>query len=140
MLRELAAREPKAKAARPEAFVDLTFINELDSSEFIDDLYKNQPAGTRRGQRVTRGPVGDEKSKRVVEKTRSGVAVAKSVASPPPGESATEYTVEPGDTLSHLALWYYGDAHKWEKIYEANKETIKNPDYIYIGQRILIPS
>src|SRR5207249_7420459 len=43
MLRELAARDPKAKAARPEEFVDLTFVKELDSSGFIDRLYKTQP-------------------------------------------------------------------------------------------------
>ena len=43
MLRELAARDPIAKAAKPEDFVDLTFIKELDSSGFIDRLYKTQP-------------------------------------------------------------------------------------------------
>ena len=33
-----------------------------------------------------------------------------------------------------------GDPFKWEKIYEANKETMNNPHYIYVGQRIVIPS
>ena len=51
-----------------------------------------------------------------------------------------QYTVERGDTLSYLALRHYGDPFKWEKIYNANKETMKNPDYIYVGQRIIIPS
>jgi NitT/TauT family transport system substrate-binding protein len=41
MLRELAGREPKTKPARPEEFVNLTFIKELDSSGFIDRLYKS---------------------------------------------------------------------------------------------------
>jgi nucleoid-associated protein YgaU len=48
--------------------------------------------------------------------------------------------VEPGDTLSSLALRHYGNAHKWEKIFQANKGTMKNPDYIYVGQVIIIPS
>jgi nucleoid-associated protein YgaU len=51
-----------------------------------------------------------------------------------------EYTVEAGDTLSGLARKYYGDGLKWEKIFAANKQTMKNPNYIYIGQRITIPS
>jgi nucleoid-associated protein YgaU len=51
-----------------------------------------------------------------------------------------EYTVNLGDTLSHLALRFYGSAHKWPKIYEANAGTLKNPHYIYIGQQLLIPA
>jgi nucleoid-associated protein YgaU len=42
--------------------------------------------------------------------------------------------------LSYPALRHYRDAFKWEKIYEANKQTMKNPDYIYVGRRIIIPS
>ncbi|MGH7854354.1 MAG: ABC transporter substrate-binding protein, partial [Candidatus Binatia bacterium] len=44
MLRELAATNPKDAAARPEDFVDLTFIKELDGSGFIDRLYKKPAA------------------------------------------------------------------------------------------------
>jgi hypothetical protein len=40
MLRELAVKNPKAQAARPEQFVNSTF----DSSGFIDGLYKAAPA------------------------------------------------------------------------------------------------
>jgi nucleoid-associated protein YgaU len=39
-----------------------------------------------------------------------------------------------------LALQYYGNARKWQQIYEANKETMKNPNYIYIGQKVLVPT
>ncbi len=44
MLRELSARNPKAQAARPEQFVNTTFLRELDSAGFIDRLYKETPA------------------------------------------------------------------------------------------------
>src|SRR5262245_7343728 len=43
MLQELAAKDPKAKTARPEEFVNLSFIKELDGSGFIDRLYATQP-------------------------------------------------------------------------------------------------
>ena len=42
MLREMGVKEPAARSARPEQFVDLTFMKELDSSGFIDRLYKMQ--------------------------------------------------------------------------------------------------
>ncbi len=37
---EIAERDPRAKNAKPEQFVDLTFIKELDQSGYIDSLYK----------------------------------------------------------------------------------------------------
>jgi nucleoid-associated protein YgaU len=49
------------------------------------------------------------------------------------------YTITKGDSLSKIAKQFYGDAKQWKKIYEANKETIKNPDLIFPGQVIKIP-
>jgi len=40
VLDSLAPKEPKAKQAKPEDFVDMRFIKELDESGFIDNLYK----------------------------------------------------------------------------------------------------
>ena len=34
---------------------------------------------------------------------------------------------------------YYGSAGQWRRIYEANKDVIKNPDLIYPGQTFKIP-
>lgn len=51
------------------------------------------------------------------------------------------YAVVGGDNLSKIARKMYGDANKWTKIYEANKNIIgKNPNIIYVGQIYTIPS
>jgi ABC-type nitrate/sulfonate/bicarbonate transport system substrate-binding protein len=42
ILEPLAQTDAKAKAAKPEDFVDMRFIKELDESGFIDDLYKGR--------------------------------------------------------------------------------------------------
>jgi nucleoid-associated protein YgaU len=47
--------------------------------------------------------------------------------------------VQKGDSLSKIAKREYGDAQSWHRIYEANRDTIKNPDLIYPGQVIRIP-
>ena len=39
-LEELGPREPKARSAKPEDFVDMRFVRELDESGFIDQLYR----------------------------------------------------------------------------------------------------
>lgn len=49
------------------------------------------------------------------------------------------YTIKSGDTLSKIAKQYYGDAMKYPKLFEANKEVIKDPDKIYPGQVIRVP-
>lgn len=49
------------------------------------------------------------------------------------------YTVVRGDSLSKIAKREYGDANKWHKIFEANKDVIDDPDMIEVGQDLIIP-
>jgi nucleoid-associated protein YgaU len=61
------------------------------------------------------------------------------LTSPPKEEATVFYTVKSGDSLSKIAKALLGDGNKWPKIFEANKEVIKNPDLIYPGQQLRIP-
>ena len=45
-----------------------------------------------------------------------------------------------GDSLSKIAKREYGDGNAWNRIYEANRDIIKNPDLIYPGQTLKIPA
>lgn len=54
-------------------------------------------------------------------------------------KQARTYTVVKGDSLSKIAKALLGDAQKWRALYEANKDTIKNPDLIYPGQVLKLP-
>lgn len=49
------------------------------------------------------------------------------------------YVIQKGDTLSHIAKSFLGDAMAYPKIFEANREVIKDPNLIYPGQKIRIP-
>ncbi len=42
VLDAMAHEEPRAKEARPEDFVDIRFVRELDDNGFIDNLYKEK--------------------------------------------------------------------------------------------------
>lgn len=53
---------------------------------------------------------------------------------------AQTYTVKSGDSLSKIAKSVYGDASAWRRIYEANRDKIKNPDLIHPGQEFTIPA
>ena len=158
ILRELGAKDATARAAKPEQFADLTFMKELDSSGFIDRLYKSgavakAPTSPEAAQvAVKEKPAPVENKANVVAKDEKPKPVSKPVlasnekAAPTTVKStqsaspaAQEYTVKGGDTLSRLAERFYNSGDKWGRIYEANKDAVKNPNYIYIGQKLVIP-
>lgn len=49
------------------------------------------------------------------------------------------YTVESGDTLSHIAKRFYGKAGEWNRIFQANRDQLDDPDLIQPGQVLRIP-
>jgi nucleoid-associated protein YgaU len=59
--------------------------------------------------------------------------------SPQSVSSQRTYTVVAGDSLSKIAKREYGDASKWHRIFEANRDKIQNPDLIHPGQVLNIP-
>lgn len=80
-------------------------------------------------------PSGDRK-KPDFSNVQSG---GSSTAPPAKAAEARTYTVAAGDSLSKIAKKHYGDANQWKKIFEANKDKIKNPDLIHPGQVLVIP-
>ena len=44
-----------------------------------------------------------------------------------------------GDTLSKISKEFYGEANKYNQIFEANKPMLSDPDKIYPGQVLRIP-
>ena len=50
------------------------------------------------------------------------------------------YTVQSGDSLSKIAKQFYGNANEYNKIFEANRDKLDNPDKIQVGQELVIPS
>ncbi len=49
------------------------------------------------------------------------------------------YVVQKGDTLSKIAREFYGDPMLYPKIFEANRDILKDPDRIKPGQKLRIP-
>lgn len=67
------------------------------------------------------------------------VVVQPAPVAPPPPEKQF-YTVKKGDYLSKIAKEVYGNASKYNIIFEANKPMLKDPNLIYPGQVLVIPS
>jgi nucleoid-associated protein YgaU len=59
---------------------------------------------------------------------------------PPPKPKEQSYTVQSGDTLSKISKQFYGDANRYMKIFDANKDQLKDPNTIKPGQTLRIPA
>jgi len=55
------------------------------------------------------------------------------------GQSGRRYRVKPGDTLSKISREFYGDPNEYQKIFNANRTVLKDPDTIRAGQELVIP-
>ncbi len=49
------------------------------------------------------------------------------------------YKVQSNDNLFKIARKHYGDGQKWNKIFEANRDSMPDSNSLYVGQKLLIP-
>lgn len=99
-------------------------------------------------KKVIADRVAAEKAAAAKAAAEKAAADAKAAAEAAAAEAAkkavmAEYTVVAGDTLSALALRYYGNAGQayWKLIYEANKDIIgSNPGMVRTGLTLKIPT
>lgn len=63
---------------------------------------------------------------------------SKVVSTAPDGEQT--YTVAAGDNLSKIAKHFYGNASRWRRIFDANRDQLDDPDLIKPGQVLKIPA
>jgi nucleoid-associated protein YgaU len=50
------------------------------------------------------------------------------------------YTVQKGDTLSKIAKKYLDNPNRYNDIFTLNKDILKDPDQIQVGQKLRIPN
>lgn len=61
-------------------------------------------------------------------------------STPDQGITLTQVTVQPGNTLWGIASKSYGDGILYVRVFEANRDRIRNPDLIYPGQVFTVPN
>ena len=84
-------------------------------------------------------PEAVEKAMLMAGNVRGVTKVETEIEAPEQKGEVEFYTIVSGDTLSGIAKRYYGNAMDYPKIFEANREVIKDPDKIFVGQVIRIP-
>jgi hypothetical protein len=54
-------------------------------------------------------------------------------------EGGQNYTVKSGDNLSKISKQFYGNANEYMRIFYANRDKLRDPDMIQVGQQLVIP-
>ena len=75
-----------------------------------------------------------------MEKPKASVEPQREATTSPAPAAAQTYTVVKGDCLWNIAKKHLGDGSRWPEIYNLNKDKIKNPNLIYGGQVLTMPS
>ena len=74
-----------------------------------------------------------------IDAPAAAAAAAAAASAGGPSSSARTYIVQPGDSLSKISRQFYGDANKYMKIFEANKDKLADPDKVRAGMNLVIP-
>lgn len=117
--------------------------DDINSLVLIEELKEVEKAGEEGDKYISFKLLEYKKyGKKSVVVQQSGIAVASTAKVEVPvsvnPKSTGSYTVVSGDSLWAIAKKYYGDGSKYNKIVTAN--SIKNPNLIYPGQKLVIPS
>lgn len=65
---------------------------------------------------------------------------AAAAAAASSGGNSRTYLVKSGDTLSKISQQFYGKSNEYNRIFEANRDKLSDPDKIQPGQELTIPS
>jgi nucleoid-associated protein YgaU len=105
----------------------------------VKDLKVEYQGGTVKLTGNSDSPEAVEKAILMAGNIRGVGNIETDINAPKQTEKVEYYVIEKGDTLSGIAKKYYGDAMAYPRIFKANTEVIKDPDKIFIGQKIRIP-
>ncbi|QXH35599.1 peptidoglycan-binding protein LysM [Pseudomonas muyukensis] len=134
-----------------EKLIDLLTPGNANAEEqlkkHVQDVGLGNPniSATVEGDKVIlKGEVSSQEEKEKIILAAGNIAGVASVddqitVTGPVAQAARFVEVEKGDTLSAISKRVYGDANKYNKIFEANKPMLKDPNKIYPGQVLRIP-
>ena len=81
-----------------------------------------------------------EETNTVVSQENNDQTTQADVVEPAPTPEITAVTVQPGNTLWGISRARYGQGILYVRVFEANRDKIRNPDLIYPGQVFVLPS
>jgi len=118
----------------------------VGNSPTVDDAARKKTRTTYVAEVELKSPIELKKGKPAAKVAVSGnQGYVEGIAEPateeakPAEPTLVQYKVQKDDTLQKISKHFFGTTKKWYKIYQLNKDKIKNPDRIKPGLIINIP-
>ncbi|MBC8553114.1 MAG: LysM peptidoglycan-binding domain-containing protein [Candidatus Brocadiales bacterium] len=134
---EALVSEEHVESAQPEKQQEVTHVETSNEDTSLEGKWEG----------VAEEIVEEEEPEEDVQVTQNIPTAAETVV--PEEESQTSsyaasteavyYKVQANDNLFKIARKHYGDGQKWNKIFEANSDTMPDSNSLYVGQKLLIP-
>lgn len=134
--KKAAANDEAAKVDKIIALKEAVLGLELDINDFEIDI----DGDTVNVKGVTESQETREKVILALGNVNGVATVVDEIEVVKPEPEAVFYEVKSGDSLSKIAKAHYGNAMKYNEIFEANKPMLKHVDKIYPGQVLRIPA
>lgn len=132
--RPMAPAAPKTRVVQPGDSLSAIAVEEYGSADRWTEIYE-----ANRDQ-VTVPDVIEPGMSLRIPAADPGEPAAQAPSGPAlQGVETFVYTVQPGDSLSLIAMRHLGSAQRWSEIYYLNSHQIANPNWIFPGQRLQVP-
>jgi LysM repeat protein len=135
---ELKTKYQSVLNAADQSQLQFQNLHVQDNKLFIKAIAPSQDAANKIWDQIKLvNPNGDDIIADIT--VSQSAAQAAAVSGQPQGQGGQTYTVKSGDTLSKISKQYYGDANEYMRIFYANRDKLRDPDKIQVGQQLTIP-
>jgi nucleoid-associated protein YgaU len=112
-------------------------------STYREEIADARMAGDRFAERQRAARAAADSLARLADSLDASVAAIRRTppAEPAPPAGNAAVTVRRGDSLWRISAreTIYGDGRRWNELYEANRDRIRDADRIYPGQELVVP-
>ena len=135
---ELKTKYQSVLNAADQSQLQFENLHVQDNKLFIKAIAPSQDAANKIWDQIKLvNPNGDDIIADIT--VSQSAAQAAAVSGQPQGQGGQSYTVKSGDTLSKISKQYYGDPNEYMRIFYANRDKLRDPDKIQVGQQLTIP-
>jgi nucleoid-associated protein YgaU len=133
---ELKRKYQTALTVADREGIEFSNMHVRDDKLFIKGVAPSLEARTHFGDQLK---LADPAESDVVAEIDIREAQAQAAAVGGATAPAATYTVKSGDTLSKISREHYGSPHEYMRIFYANRDKLRDPDKIQVGQQLTIP-
>jgi len=113
---------------------------EGDSFEALAERYYGDSTSASLLRRANEGQEAPEPGQKLLVPTHDDGVLSEAATPALAPDGALTYVALDGESLWVIAKKNYGKGHLWPRIWEANQDRLRNPDFVPEGVRLVIPA